>query len=89
MYCGVCHHTDSADIGSGSPPSEHGDVALPGSGPAWIDYGIGVLVARGRIGAELGDALRAECRRRIDDGEFFAVLPFVSMLARKAATAAG
>lgn len=65
------------------------DRAGLGSGPAWIDYGIGVLVARGRIGAELGDALRAECRRRIDDGEFFAVLPFVSMLARKAATAAG
>ena len=35
-YCGVCHQIDRLDIGSGRPSSEHGDVALPGSGPAWM-----------------------------------------------------
>lgn len=57
------------------------DLAGMSSGPAWIDYGIGVLVERGSIGAALGEALRQEYRRRLDAGRFFAAVPFVSVVA--------
>lgn len=57
------------------------DVQGIGSGPAWVEFGIGVLLERGRIGAALAEALRQECRRRIADGRFFAALPFASVLA--------
>lgn len=65
----------------------HQPVDLEGiaSGPAWIDYGIEALLARGRIGTGLARALRAEMRRRIASGGFFAALPFASILATPAA----
>lgn len=57
------------------------DIEGIASGPAWIDFGIDVLLGRGSIGAALAEALRQEARRRIADGRFFAALPFASMLA--------
>ena len=59
------------------------DVSGVGSGSAWIDYGIDVLVESGRIGAVLGEALRAESRRRVGAGRFFAAIPFVTLQAIK------
>lgn len=41
------------------------------------------LAASGRIGHDLCAALKAEARRRVDTGEFFGFIGFVSAIARK------
>lgn len=48
----------------------------------WIDFGVRTLCEQGRIGEELGEALKAEARRRIAAGSFHAAIPFVSIVAR-------
>lgn len=59
------------------------DIAGSSSGPLWIERGVNALMADGRISAELGAALKAECTRRIEAGQFYAALPFASVVARK------
>jgi ubiquinone/menaquinone biosynthesis C-methylase UbiE len=48
-----------------------------------IDRGADVLANAGSIGAEQAAALKNEARRRVDDGEFFGHISFVSLIARK------
>ena len=48
-----------------------------------IDRGAHVLATENVIGPALADALKAEARRRIQVGEFYAAIPFVSVIARK------
>ena len=59
------------------------DITGRSSGPLWVERGTDALVASGRIGAELGAALKAECRRRIEAGSFYAALPFASVVATR------
>jgi ubiquinone/menaquinone biosynthesis C-methylase UbiE len=47
-----------------------------------VDRGADALASWGRIGAELCAALKAEARRRADDGTFFGFIGFVSFIAR-------
>jgi SAM-dependent methyltransferase len=48
-----------------------------------LDRGADLLVAQGRIGAELAEALKAEARRRITAGQFFGHFAYVSLVAQK------
>lgn len=59
------------------------DLTGRSSGPLWVERGVNALVENGVIGAALGDALKEECRGRIEDGRFYAALPFASVVARK------
>jgi hypothetical protein len=47
------------------------------------DRGADVLAAEGRIGADLAQALKAEARRRVEDGCFFGSIAYGSLVARK------
>ena len=49
------------------------------------ERGADLLVEAGRIGRALGDALKAEARRRADSGEFFGHIAYASVIARKPA----
>ncbi|HET9140853.1 methyltransferase domain-containing protein [Actinophytocola sp.] len=51
---------------------------------ALIDRGTDALLAGGRIGPEVAQALRAEAQRRSDAGEFFGHIAYVSAIAQKA-----
>ena len=64
----------------------HGYVesAEPGYLLTIVDRGVDSLVAPGVIGRELGDALKAEARRRASLGEFFGHIGYASILARRA-----
>ena len=59
------------------------DTTGRSSGPLWVERGVDALLAEGRIGSDLATALKAECRRRIDGGTFYAALPFASLIARR------
>jgi ubiquinone/menaquinone biosynthesis C-methylase UbiE len=48
-----------------------------------IDRGATSLQAAGSIGVELGQALKAEALRRIDAGEFYGSITFVSVIAER------
>jgi ubiquinone/menaquinone biosynthesis C-methylase UbiE len=48
-----------------------------------VDRGTDALVADGRIGAELGEALKGEARRRVTAGSFFGYIAYASLTARK------
>jgi hypothetical protein len=50
-----------------------------------IDRGADLLVANGSIGAAQSEALKAEARRRVQAGEFFGQISFLSVIARTAA----
>ncbi len=54
-----------------------------GQGTIWLARGADALAAAGRIGAELAEALKAEGRRRLAAGSFYATLPFASVIAVK------
>jgi hypothetical protein len=47
-----------------------------------IDRGADLLVASGSIGAAQAEALKAEARRRVQAGEFFGQISFLSVIAR-------
>jgi ubiquinone/menaquinone biosynthesis C-methylase UbiE len=47
------------------------------------DRGADALVAAGAAGAELGEALKAEARRRVGDGAFFGHIAYASLTVRK------
>jgi hypothetical protein len=51
-----------------------------------IDRGADLLVGNGSLGADAGDALRKEARRRAEVGEFFGHMSFISAIARKPPT---
>lgn len=57
------------------------DIAGISTGPGWVTMGADALARSGRISAETAEALKAECQRRIDEGRFFAALPFVTAVA--------
>ncbi len=48
-----------------------------------IDRGADVLVESGGLDSHQGAALKAEARRRVEEGEFFGHISFVSLIARK------
>ena len=48
-----------------------------------IERGADLLVAAGRIGAELGTALKAEASRRVDTGSWFGHIAYGGLTARK------
>jgi ubiquinone/menaquinone biosynthesis C-methylase UbiE len=60
-------------------PSSHGYML------ALVDRGAEMLVASGRISVESAEALKAEGRRRSDDGTFFGHIAYASVIARKPA----
>jgi SAM-dependent methyltransferase len=45
--------------------------------------GADALAAEGRIGADLAEALKAEARRRVDDGSFYGHIAYASVTATK------
>jgi hypothetical protein len=47
------------------------------------DRGADALVAAGAAGAELGEALKAEARRRVADGAFFGHIAYASLTVQK------
>jgi len=48
-----------------------------------VERGADLLVATGRIGADLGSALKAETSRRVEAGSFFGHIAYGSLTARK------
>jgi ubiquinone/menaquinone biosynthesis C-methylase UbiE len=48
-----------------------------------VDRGADALAGSGRIGTELAAALKPEARRRVEDGEFFGFIGFVSFISRR------
>ena len=49
------------------------------------ERGADTLVANERIGRELADALKAEARRRVEDGSFFGHIAYGSLISSKPA----
>jgi hypothetical protein len=65
----------------------HSYMEAPSSGGymlAILDRGADALLAGRRLTPEAADALKAEARRRSDAGEFFGLIAYVSLIARKA-----
>ena len=48
-----------------------------------VDRGVQMLVAAGTIRLEEGEGLKAEARRRVQTGEFFGHISFLSIIASK------
>lgn len=69
------------------PARSHGYVEGPEAGYllTWIDRGADVLAQSGRIGRDMGEALKAEARRRSEEKKWFGHIAFASILARKGA----
>ncbi len=67
------------------PFRSHGFVETlePALAPVWVRRGADALVSNGRIGKELGEALKAEADRRSAQGEFFGAINFGSLISRK------
>jgi hypothetical protein len=66
----------------------HGYLEAPSSGGymlAIVDRGVDTLVSTGRVGLDAAEALKAEARRRSEDGEFFGHIAYASLIARKPA----
>ena len=59
------------------------DIAGISTGPTWINMGADAMVKRGLISETAAVALKQECQRRIEDGQFYAALPFVTAIAQK------
>ena len=47
-----------------------------------VDRGADALLGTGRIGVDAAEALKAEARRRSDEGEFFGHIAYASLVAR-------
>ena len=60
------------------------DITGISTGPIWVNMGANAMVERGLIDEATAEALKQECQRRIDDGQFYAALPFVTAIAHKA-----
>jgi ubiquinone/menaquinone biosynthesis C-methylase UbiE len=66
--------------------SGHSYVVAPSSDGymlAIVDRGADMLVAGGRLKAEAAEALKAEARRRSDEGAFFGHIAYASAIARR------
>ena len=50
---------------------------------SWVDMGAEALAASGKADAEEVARLKAEARRRVEAGEYFAHIPYVSLIGRK------
>jgi hypothetical protein len=50
-----------------------------------VDRGADALHTSGQIGPELAAALKAEARRRVEDGAFFGHIAYASLMAQKPA----
>ena len=48
-----------------------------------VERGVDILRASGQIGEDTSAALKAEARRRVEVGEFFGYIAYVSLIARK------
>lgn len=48
-----------------------------------VDRGADVLVNAGTLGPDCAGAVKAEARRRVEEGTFFGFISFVSVIARK------
>jgi hypothetical protein len=57
------------------------EVTDPTYVPTIVDYGAEALVTDGVIGEQMATALRAECRRRVEAGSFYAHIAYASLLA--------
>lgn len=57
----------------------------PGLTMTWVVRGADALVADGRIGSELGEALKVEARRRVSNGSFIGYQTYAALTARKPA----
>jgi ubiquinone/menaquinone biosynthesis C-methylase UbiE len=55
----------------------------PGYSMTLVDRGADSLVGAGRLGAEAGEALKSEARRRADADEFFGHIAYVSLIAER------
>jgi hypothetical protein len=51
--------------------------------PSWVDLGADSLVASGRIGTDMGAALKAEAQRRVASRGYFGHIAYMSLVARK------
>lgn len=51
----------------------------------WIDRGADVLLQNGCIGSATAAAIKAEAKRRSDDGAWFGHIAFACVIARKPA----
>ena len=61
------------------------ETSSPGLTMSWVIRGADALVASGRIGTELGEALKAEARRRVSNGSFIGYQTYAALTARKPA----
>lgn len=61
------------------------ETSSPGLTMTWVVRGADALVADGRIGWELGEALKAEARRRVSNGSFMGYQTYAALTARKPA----
>ena len=65
----------------------HAYVESPTAGYmlAILDRGTDLLVASGRLGADAGKALKADARRRSNEGRWFGFIAYASVIGRKPA----
>lgn len=59
------------------------ETISPGLTMSWVDRGADALVAEGSIGQPLADSLKAEGRRRAEEGSFFGYMAYAALIARK------
>jgi len=66
--------------------SSHGYTAVsdPSYMLTFIDRGIEMMVSTGVLGPNQGESLRSEAERRVESGEFFGQITYVSAIAHKA-----
>lgn len=56
---------------------------------SWVDMGADALVASGKAAPPEVEELKAEARRRVAAGEYFAHIPYLSLIARRSPREAG
>jgi SAM-dependent methyltransferase len=68
-----------------SPMRTYGliETNSPGLTMTWVDRGADMLVGEGCIGPEFGEALKAEARRRAENGSFFGYQTYAALIAKK------
>ena len=59
------------------------ETISPGLTMSWVDRGADALAAQGQIGTGLVEALKAEGRRRAEDGTFFGYMAYAALTAQK------
>jgi hypothetical protein len=77
-----CQHQIFHLVMSSRPPYGYVETRDARYIPTILDRGADALVAAGRIGGEVAAALKAEARRRIAAGRFFAHIAYASLVAR-------